>query len=485
MGLLNKLWKQWHQNQEGAADIPVITDEEFNYAPHFIAGERRIVESGETIDVINPRKGRPERRVYVATAAAIGQAIQSAQEAKMVWGNSPYLQRLAVMEQFKNSFAMKQQVLNEILQQESGMSAADMADEIEQTLEAIVYALTALQAKGSSTPAWGNIEVWVQHAMLPIGVVAIVLDEQQTLKSLVSEVVVALLCGNAVIVTPHPCQPLLSVLLGDWLAQSGLPDGAYNVLQGGDDVVKSLHTHADIKAISYVLAKPKVKATHLRQRQTILAHNFIVVDESMNLDKVWAQFLAGHSSRLSVPIWLVVGQNTPQLIQKWQHQLAQQQAMVLPTADVKQNCSQFLQDAVLAGAELVVDGSQMDLPEQGWYMGMSLVDGITPEMQLHTKAPSRSCVMVMSVPDLEAAIDVINRTEDVGAANLFTESMSSMGHFKQALDQAEVISFNRVETVASLNVPRGDISHQWAVGGQHAARWQFYTRHQLIMGMAI
>ena len=93
--------------------------------------------------------------------------------------------------------------------------------------------------------------------------------------------------------------------------------------------------------------------------------------------------------------------------------------------------------------------------------------------------------MVMRMPDLDAAIAVINGTPDVGAACLFTESMTSMGMCKQQLQQAEVISFNRVDSVASLNLPRGDIAHQWAVGGQHAARWHFYIRHQLIMGTVL
>lgn len=485
MGLLNKLWQQWHQKQDETGTMPIMSDEVFNHAPHFIAGERLIVESNHSLDVINPRNGRPERRVYVAAAATLQQAVQSAKEGGCVWAATAYLNRLYAIEKFKNTISLKHQSLNEVLQQECGLAAAEMADEIEQTLEAVVYALTALQAKGSSTPTWGNVDVWVQHAMLPVGVVAIIADEQQTLKSMVSEVVVALLCGNALVVKPHPSQPLLAVLVGDWLSQAGVPNGVYNVLQGDESVSAALHVHPDVKAIAYVLAKPTVKKPHLRQRETVLAHNFIVVDATMDMNKVWAQFVASHSPRLSVPIWIVVGEQVGDLLHKWQQRLAEQAPMVLPTAAARQQCSEFLQLAVSSGADLLVDGSQQNLPEKGWYMGMSLVAGITPQMQLHTKAPSRSAVLVMHVSDLSAAMDIVTRTPDVGAANLFTESMTSMNQFKQALDQVEVISFNRIESVASLNVPRGDIAHPWAVGGQHAARWHFYTRHQLIVGNAI
>ncbi|UOO87833.1 aldehyde dehydrogenase family protein [Vitreoscilla massiliensis] len=486
MGLLNKLWQQWHQTQDEADAVPIMADEDFHYAPHFIAGVRLIVESNQVLEVVNPRNSRAERRLYVASAATIQRAVQTAKEHRAEWAAFAYLQRLYVIEKFKNSFALQAHILNEVLQGESGLNEAEVATEIEQTLEAIVYALTAMQAKGSSTPAWGSTDVWVQHAMQPVGVAAIISNEEQTLKSLVSEIVVALLCGNTLIVKPYPSQPLLPVLLGDWLAQSGLPAGVYNVIQGDDEVAKALHVHPDVNAITYVLAKPQAKQAHLRQRQTILAHNFIVIDADMDVDKVWQQYVSCSAPRLSVPVWIVVGQdNADALLAKWQTRLATLAPMVLPTEHSKQLCSEFLQRAVSAGADLVVDGSQSDLPEKGWYMGMSLLDQVQPEMALHTAAPSRVAVMLMRVPDLDAALGIINATPNVGAASLFTESMTSMGVFKQNLQQVEVISFNRVESVSSLNLPRGDISHQWAVGGQHAARWHFYIRHQLIMGTAI
>ena len=486
MGLLNKLWQQWHHTQNEAHAVPVMADEDFHYAPHFIAGERLIVESNQVLEVINPCNSRAERRLYVASAATIQRAVQTAKENLPVWAAYAYLQRLYVIEKFKNSFAVQQHILTEVLRGESGLNETEVAIELEQTLEAIVYALTAMQAKGSSTPAWGSTDVWVQHAMQPVGVVAIISNEEQTLKSLVSEIVVALLCGNTLIVKPHPSHPLLPVLLGDWLAQSGLPLGVYNVLQGDEEVAKALHVHPNVNAITYVLAQPAAKQAHVRQRQTILAHNYIVVDEGMDVDKVWEQYLSSEALRLSVPIWIVLGAATADVLQqKWQKHLSSLPAMVLPTEQSKMRCSDFLQQAVGAGADLVVDGSQGDLPDKGWYMGMSLLDHVSPEMALHTEAPTRMAVMLMRVPDLDAAIAIINATPDAGAASLFTESMTAMGLFKLQLQQVEVISFNRVESVPNLNLPRGDIAHQWAVGGQHAARWHFYIRHQLIMGTAI
>lgn len=485
MGLLNKLWQQWHRKPSESGDSPVVTGDVYNYAPHFIQGERLIIESNQVLEAINPRTGRFERRVYTATPAAIQHAVQSAKEAKLEWGQTPYIKRLQVIEHFKNTISVKQDVLNDLLQQECGLYQQEISAEIEQTLEAIIYALTAMQAKGSSTPVWGGLDVWVQHSMLPLGVVSIVVNEQQTLKTMVSEIVVALLSGNALIVKAHYCQSLLPVLLGDWLAQAGLPNGAYNVLQGDDDISKALHVHPDVNGVSYLLTQPALPQAHVRQRQTMPAHNFLVIDSDIDLDKVWQEFLRSHNPRVHVPIWVVIGQDAEELSKRWRQRLSEQEPVVFRTQAMKQQCSEFLQKAVMAGATLEVDGSQGVLPENGWLMGMSLITGVSPNMQLHHQAPHRSCVMVMQVPDVTAALDVITNTPRVGAVNVFTETMSSMNQFKQQLDQVEVVSFNRVEMVTSLNLPCGNIAHPWAMGGQHAARWQFYVKHQLITGATI
>lgn len=67
MGLLNKLWQQWHHTQNEAHAVPVMADEDFHYAPHFIAGERLIVESNQVLEVINPCNSRAECRLHVAS----------------------------------------------------------------------------------------------------------------------------------------------------------------------------------------------------------------------------------------------------------------------------------------------------------------------------------------------------------------------------------------------------------------------------------
>lgn len=483
MGLLNKLWQQWHHAKNDEVNEPlVVSGQTFNYAPHFINGERLVIDAKRYVDVKNPCTGQLERRISVAEDATVANAVRVAKDSLFLWSGTPYIERLRVIEYFKNAFALQRQALSEVLQQEGGLNDAEVKVEMELTNEAIIYALTASQFKSNAGSNWGDADAWIQHSVGPVGVVTVVCDERQTMKSLVSEVVVALLCGNTLLIKSHPCQPLLPVLLGDWLAQSGLPNGAYNVLQGDDEVTHMLHHHHDVDAISYVFIEPVTKQAHLRQRQTVLAQNFIVLDSHVDVDKVWSQFVAGPSVRLNMPIWMVIGNEADALLEKWQQYLQHQKAVVLSSEDGLKCCSGLLQQAVEMGADIVVDGSQMPLPEQGWYMGKSLIGNITPEMGLHQVLSNRLAVMVMRVPDLSAAVDVINQTHNVGGVSLFSSNITSMWHFKQSLHQAEVISFNRVELVPSLNLPRGEITHVLAVGGQHAARWQFYARHQLIVG---
>ena len=71
----------------------------------------------------------------------------------------------------------------------------------------------------------------------------------------------------------------------------------------------------------------------------------------MDVDKVWEQYLSSEALHLSVPMWIVLGSATADVLQqKWQKHLASLPAMVLPTEQSKMRCSDFLQQAVGAGA---------------------------------------------------------------------------------------------------------------------------------------
>ncbi|MDV6320895.1 aldehyde dehydrogenase family protein, partial [Chromohalobacter sp. HP20-39] len=67
---------------------------------------------------------------------------------------------------------------------------------------------------------------------------------------------VALACGNTFILKPSERDPSPSLMIADLLKQAGLPDGVFNVVQGGKDAVDALLVHPDVQALSFVGSTP-------------------------------------------------------------------------------------------------------------------------------------------------------------------------------------------------------------------------------------
>ena len=63
---------------------------------------------------------------------------------------------------------------------------------------------------------------------------------------------VALACGNCFILKPSEKDPSASLKLAALLAEAGVPDGVFQVVQGAREAVEAILAHPDIAAISFV-----------------------------------------------------------------------------------------------------------------------------------------------------------------------------------------------------------------------------------------
>jgi len=66
----------------------------------------------------------------------------------------------------------------------------------------------------------------------------------------------ALVCGNSFILKPSERDPSAALLIADLLKQAGLPDGAFNVVQGDKAAVDAILAHPGIAAVSFVGSTP-------------------------------------------------------------------------------------------------------------------------------------------------------------------------------------------------------------------------------------
>jgi acyl-CoA reductase-like NAD-dependent aldehyde dehydrogenase len=175
----------------------------------------------------------------------------------------------------------KEQFINELLQQGSTKKQAE--EEVALSIDRIVYyagwcdkyqqVFSAVNPVASSHFNFSVPE--------PMGIVAVIADENTSLIGLVSAVMPVIAGGNVCIVLASEKKPLCSVTFAEVLATSDLPGGVVNILTGTSAELHShFSSHMDVNAIIYC-------RKDAAEKKTIAENASLNVKRSFLWDKNW------------------------------------------------------------------------------------------------------------------------------------------------------------------------------------------------------
>jgi malonate-semialdehyde dehydrogenase (acetylating)/methylmalonate-semialdehyde dehydrogenase len=254
----------------------------------------------------------------------------------------------------------------------------------------------------------------------------------------------ALATGNCFILKPSEKDPSASLLIARLLAESGLPNGVFQVVQGGRAAVEAILENPLIEAISFVGSTPVAEAvykggTNRGKRVQALggAKNHLVVMPDANLDQaVDALMGAAYGSAgercMAISVAVAVGDVGDKLIAKLAPRVrslkvgpgTDKDAEMGPlvTAEHRTKVAGYVDAGVRQGADLVVDGRGMTLQgyENGFFIGGSLFDNVTPDMTIYQEEIFGPVLSVVRKPDLNSAVDLINAHHFGNGVSLFT-----------------------------------------------------------------
>ena len=219
---------------------------------HFIGGKPVAGTSGKFGDVFNPAAGEVIARVALADAAEVSKAVAAAAAAWPAWAATPPLRRARVMFKLKELLERDRKEISAIITAEHGKVLSDADGEVQRGLEVVEFACGIPHLlKGEFTEAVGTgIDAW--SIRQPLGVVAGITPFNFPLMVPLWMIPVALACGNCFILKPSEKDPSASLKLAELLAEAGVPDGVFSVVQGAREAVEAILAHPDIAAISFV-----------------------------------------------------------------------------------------------------------------------------------------------------------------------------------------------------------------------------------------
>ncbi|MES3021566.1 MAG: CoA-acylating methylmalonate-semialdehyde dehydrogenase [Pseudomonadota bacterium] len=472
---------------------------------HFIGGRPLASNSGRSSDVFNPATGAVSAQVSLATVGELNAAVAAAHAAFPAWSATSPLRRARVMFKFKELMEKNAAKLAQLITAEHGKVFTDAQGEVARGIEVVEFACGIPQLmKGEYTEQVGNgIDAWTMRQALGVCVGITPFNFPVMVPMWMFPMAIA--CGNTFVLKPSERDPSASLLMAELLTEAGLPDGVFNVLQGDKDAVNGLLAHPDVRAVSFVGSTPiaqHIYATGCAEGKRVQAlggaKNHMVVmpdaDLAQTVDALMGAAFGSAGERcMAISVVVAVGNVGDQLVEALLPRIralkiAQGMDLSAEMGPVvtevhKNKIIGYINDGVAAGATLAIDGRGFELPghEQGFFLGGTLFDHVTPDMTIYKEEIFGPVLCIVRVPDFGAALKLVNSHEFGNGTALYTRDGNTAREF------AHRVEVGMVGVNVPIPVPMAFHSFGgWkrSLFGDHHAHGpesvRFYTRQKAI-----
>ena len=416
-----------------------------NIIGNYVGGSRVNPADGTLQDVFNPSTGEVSGQVRLSKATDLDDTVKVASAAALEWGATPALKRAQVMFRFKRLLEENADKIATTISSEHGKTHEDALGEVSRGIETVEFAcgIPHLLKGTFSEQAATSIDVYSVPQAL--GVVAGITPFNFPAMVPIWMFPNAIACGNAFILKPSERDPSVTLILADLLKQAGLPDGVFNVIQGDKVVVDAILDNPDISAVSFVGSTPVAKYIYTRgtsngKRVQALggAKNHMIIMPDADMDQVVDALMgAGYGSAgercMAVSVPVPVGDKVADELMERMVPLVEKLPVGPPedtnaamgpviTKQSLERISSLLQSGVDQGAKLLVDGRSLKVPghENGFFIGGSLFDQVTPEMDIYKEEIFGPVLSTVRTENYEEAIKLVNENPYGNGVAIFT-----------------------------------------------------------------
>jgi malonate-semialdehyde dehydrogenase (acetylating)/methylmalonate-semialdehyde dehydrogenase len=266
---------------------------------------------------------------------------------------------------------------------------------------------------------------------------------------------IAIACGNTVIVKPSEKDPSAIMFIANLLKEAGLPDGVFNVVHGDKVAVDALLTHPGIKSVSFVGSTSIAKyvyenGTKAGKRVQALGgaknHMIVLPDADLELAAdaaINAGFGSAGERCMAISAIIAVEPIADQLIEK-----IKVRALKIKTGDGTTNAdmgplvtkvhrdkvASYIDAGEKDGAKVVVDGRNVDMAGEGFWLGPTLFDHVKPEMSIYLEEIFGPVLSVIRVKTYDEALKLVNNHQYGNGTAIFTNDGGAARRFQNEVE---------------------------------------------------
>ena len=436
-----------------------------NIVGHLINGQIN-TDAARTQEVFNPATGLASKQVALASKHTVEEAIAAAEAAYPQWRNTPAIKRARIMFRFKELLEQNADRICELIGEEHGKISHDAAGELQRGIENVEYACGIPELlKGEYSKNVGpNIDSWSEFQ--PLGVVAGITPFNFPAMVPMWMFPLAIACGNTFVLKPSERDPSSTLFIAQLLHEAGLPEGVLNVVNGDKEAVDVLLTDERIKAVSFVGSTPiaeyiytTANANGKRCQALGGAKNHAIVMPDADMDNAVNQLLGaafGSSGErcMALSVAVAVGdaaadalvakmRDAMQTLKVGAYSDSSNDFGPVITRQHQQKVVGYIDSAEADGASVVVDGRapQVSGYEEGFFVGATLIDGVTPAMQSYQEEIFGPVLQVVRVESMDEAMQLINDHEYGNGTCIFTRDGEAARYFSDHI-QVGMVGIN-------------------------------------------
>ncbi len=432
---------------------------------HWIGGQIVPGTSGRSGPVFNPATGEQTGEVDFASAEEIDRAVSVAKEAFPAWRALSLAKRAELMFSIRELVHERREDIARILTAEHGKVLSDALGEVARGLEVIEFAcgVPALLKGGFSEQASTGVDVY--SIRQPLGVVAGITPFNFPAMVPMWMWAPALACGNCFVLKPSEKDPSASLYVAGLLKEAGVPDGVFNVLMGDRVAVEGLLEHPDVVAISFVGSTPIARSIyengtkHGKRVQALGgAKNHMVVLPDADIDMaadaaVSAAYGSAGERCMAVSVVVAVGDVADPLVGAIKDRLPNvkvgpgldpdSEMGPLITREHRDKVASYIDKGRDQGATVVADGRELDVEGDGFFVGVSLLDNVTPEMDCYKDEIFGPVLSVVRAKTYDEAVALVNDNPYGNGTAIFTRDGGAARQFQ----------FEATAGMVGVNVP--------------------------------
>jgi malonate-semialdehyde dehydrogenase (acetylating) / methylmalonate-semialdehyde dehydrogenase len=460
--------------------------------------------SAASAPVTNPATGAVTGEVALASVQDARAVIDAAAAAFPAWRDASLAKRTAVLFKFRELLNERKGELAEIITSEHGKVVSDALGEVSRGQEVVEFAcgIPHLLKGGFTENASTKVDVY--SIRQPLGVVGIISPFNFPAMVPMWFFPIAIAAGNTVVLKPSEKDPSASLWLAQLWKEAGLPAGVFNVLQGDKTAVDELLTNPAVASVSFVGSTPiaqYVYATGTAAGKRVQAlggaknHAVVLPDADLDLAAdamVNAGFGSAGERCMAISACVAVGPIADDLVAK----IAERAATIktgdgtkgsdmgpLVTKAHRDKVASYIDAGEADGAKIVVDGRTVsaDGGAEGFWLGPTLLDNVTPEMSVYTDEIFGPVLSVVRVESYDQALALVNTNPYGNGTAIFTNDGGAARRFQNEVQVGMV----------GINVPIPVPMAYFSFGGWKASLFgdshahgmdgvQFFTRQKAI-----